>query len=59
LKRTIRIKRHALRDLLAFLAGGTLIDALYRRSWLSLILAAVNGLALFIEERADIEEEDQ
>lgn len=59
MKRSIRLKRHCLRDLLAFVAGGTLIDALYRRSWLSLILAAVNGLALFIEERADIEEEDQ
>lgn len=59
MKRSIRLKRHCLRDLLAFVAGGTLIDALYRRSWLSLILAGVNGLALFIEERADIEEEDQ
>lgn len=59
MKRSIRLKRHCLRDLLAFVAGGTLIDALYRLSWLSLILAAVNGLALFIEERADIEEEEQ
>lgn len=59
MRRTIRIKRNFTKDLLAFLAGGTLIDALYRRSWLSLILAAINGLALFIEERADIEEEDQ
>lgn len=59
MKRTIRVKRHILGDILAFLAGGTLIDALYRRSWLSLFLAVVNGLALFIEERADIEEEDQ
>ena len=58
MKRTIRIKRHFIRDLLAFLAGGTLIDSLYRRSWLSLILAAVNGVALFIEEKADIEEEE-
>ena len=59
MKRTIRIKRHFLRDLLAFLAGGTLVDALYRRSWLSLVLAAANGVALLIEEKADIEEEDQ
>ncbi len=59
MKRIIRIKRYLVGDLLAFLAGGTLIDALYRHSWLSLILAAVNGVALFIEEKADIEEEDQ
>lgn len=58
MKRTIRVKRYFVRDLLAFLAGGTLIDALYRRSWLSLTLAAVNGVALFIEEKADIEEEE-
>ncbi len=58
MKRTIRIKRHFIRDLLAFVAGGTLVDALYRRSWLSLILAVVNGVALFVEEKADIEEED-
>jgi hypothetical protein len=58
MKRTIRIKRHCIRDLLAFVAGGTLVDALYRRSWMSLVLAVVNGVALFIEEKADIEEED-
>jgi len=58
MKRTIRIKRHLVGDLLAFVAGGGLVDALYRRSWLGLILSVVNGVVLFIEEKADIEEEE-
>jgi hypothetical protein len=58
MRREIRIKHHLVGDILAFVAGGTLVDALYRRSWLSLILSIVNGVALFIEEKADIEEED-
>ena len=56
---TIRIKRHVIRDVLAFVAGGALVAAILQHSWMSLILSAINGAALFVEEKADIQEEDE
>ena len=55
----LRIKRHILRDFLAFIAGGALIAAILERAWLPLVLSVLNGIALFVEERADIQEEEQ
>lgn len=58
MKHAIRIKRHFIRDGLAFVAGAALVAAFYEKSWCSLILATLNGAMLFVEERADIEEEE-
>lgn len=59
MKRTIRVKRHCIRDLLAFISGGALVASVLQKSWISLTLSILNGIVLFIEERADIEEEEQ
>jgi hypothetical protein len=56
---TIRIKRHFIRDVLAYVAGGALVAAILGRSWLSLALSVINTGALFVEERADIQEEEE
>jgi hypothetical protein len=58
MKHTIRLKRHFIRDITAFISGGALIAAITQRSVTSLILAVLNGGLLFLEERADIEEEE-
>jgi len=59
MKHSIRLKRHIIRDVTAFISGGALIAAFYEKSWASLALSILNGGVLFLEERADIEEEEQ
>lgn len=53
---TIRIRRHAIRDIMASIVGGCLVGALVH--WWLLIVGVVLAIALFIEEKADIEEEE-
>lgn len=59
MKHSIRVKRHIIRDITAFVSGGALIAAFYEKSWASFALSVLNGGLLFLEERADIEEEEQ
>ena len=59
MKHTIRIQRHVLRDILASVAGGALVVAVVQRSWVGGVIAVVVGIALFIEEKSDIEEEER
>jgi len=58
MRHIIRIKRHVIRDLLAFGAGGALVAAITQRSWMSLAIAVFNGIILFLEEEVDIDEEE-
>ena len=58
MKHSIRLKRHFIRDALAFVAGSALVAAWFEKSWIGLTLAIMNGAMLFVEERADIEEEE-
>ena len=58
MKHAIRIKRHFIRDGLASVSGASLLAAWFERSWISLALATINGAMLFIEEKADIEDEE-
>lgn len=59
MKHSIRVKRHVIRDVTAFIAGAALVASFYEKSWASLALSVMNGGLLFLEERADIEEEEQ
>lgn len=56
---TIRVKKHVLRDILASVTGGALVVAVVQRSWLGAVLAVIVGFALFIEEKVDIQEEEE
>ncbi len=59
MKHTVRIERHLIRDILASILGGGLVVAVVEKSWMASVLVIVAGAALFITERADIEEEEQ
>lgn len=59
MKHTIRIERHLIRDILASMAGGALVASFVQKSWIAGILAVAAGAVLFIQERADIEEEEE
>jgi hypothetical protein len=57
MKHTIRIKRHVIRDIMASIIGGCFVGALIHW-WLAIVGLALM-VTLFIEERADIEEEEE
>lgn len=59
MKHTVRIERHLIRDILASILGGGLVVAVVEKSCMASVLVIVAGAALFITERADIEEEEQ
>ena len=59
MKHTVRVERHLVRDILASIIGGGLVVAVAQKSWVAAIVTVVAGAALFITERADIEEEEQ
>jgi uncharacterized membrane protein len=59
MKHTIRVERHVLRDILASILGGALVVSVVQKSWIAGVLVIAAGAALFIQERADIEEEEE
>ena len=59
MKHIIRVERHLVRDILASTLGGGLVVAVSQKSWIAGLLTLVAAVALFITERADIEEEEQ
>lgn len=59
MKHTIRIERHLIRDILASVLGGGFVVAVTQKSWIAAIMTVGSGAALFLTERADIEEEEQ
>jgi len=56
---TIRVKKHVIRDILASVVGGAFVGAIIQKSWIAAGLAVIVGFALFIEEKVDIQEEDE
>lgn len=53
----LRLERRAVEGILSSVVGGCLVGA-FAHWWLA-VIGAVVALALFIEEKADIEEEEQ
>ena len=59
MKHIVRVERHLIRDILASMIGGSLTVAVVQKSWMAAIIAIAAGLALFVTERADIQEEEE
>jgi hypothetical protein len=54
----IKIERRTVEGLLSSIVGGAAVSAFTQHSWVLGALAIVAGAALFITEKADIEEEE-
>ena len=54
-----RVERHIVVDLIAATAAGSLVAAVTTRSWVAVFLAFAAGVALFLLEWRNIDEEDR
>lgn len=59
MKHIVRVERHLIRDILASMVGGSMVIAVIQRSWLAGLMTVLSGVALYITELVDIEEEEQ
>ena len=53
----IKLERHLVESILSSVVGGLVVGAVIQKSWWLVGLAVVVGVALFITEKADLEEE--
>lgn len=54
-----RIERHIIVDLIAGVAAASLVVAILNKSWAAVLLTVASGVALFLLERNNIQDEDQ
>lgn len=59
MSRATRIERHTVSAILASIFGGALVTAFTGHPFVGGILGLASGVALFLTERADIEDEEK